>query len=209
MKILLNDLELARRAEGETTLGDVLSSLQAEIAAAGKIIIRTVVDGKPLPTGWQRRKLLSVGVDSIQQLQLMIEDAHSLKQQTLLDARQLAGRLMEQTKPLGRKFRMGDEVVANTELAAFLDDIKLVFAGLDHSTRGEDPQGTLTPIRDRLIDSANRMLPTLDRIYKAQAYGDYIALADEIEYDLHDQITVWPDLLEEAKRCLQEPGQSC
>lgn len=207
MKVLLNGHELPRQATGNATLGDVLTELQRDTATGGMIITETLVDGKPLPNGWQRRKLLGAGVSGFQQLELRIEESLNLKMQTLLDARQLAGRLLEQTKPLSRKFRLGDEVTANNELASFLDDLKLILAGLDHSTRGDGSNRALTPVREHLVSSANSMLPTLDRIYKAQANGDYIAVADEIEYDLRDQIAGWPNLLEEARQGLQPPGQ--
>lgn len=200
MRILLNGLELARRAENDQTVGEVLAELRTEIYAAGKVVTRIVLDGHTLPDCWQRRQRLSAPVSSARTLDLTVQEPARLKRQTLRDAAVLADRLVRQTKPLSRKFRFGDEVAANNELAAFLDDLKLVLAGLDHSTRNPEPTSEVAPLRDRIIESANRLLPSLDRLYKAQTGGDYIAVADELEYDLCEQISTWEPLLADAER---------
>jgi hypothetical protein len=208
MRILLNGLELARRAENDQTIGEVLAEVRAEIHAAGKIVTRIVLDGHALPDGWQRRQRLSGPVANARTLDLTVQEPGLLKLQTLRDAAELADRLVRQTKPLSKKFRFGDEVIANNELAGFLDDLKLVLAGLDHSTRNPEPAGRTTPVRDRIIESANRLLPSLDRLYKAQAGGDYIAVADELEYDLCEQIEAWEPLLTDAQRTLDTLPQA-
>ncbi|HEY3295785.1 MAG TPA: hypothetical protein VGL38_10120 [bacterium] len=208
MRISLNGLELARRAENDQTVGQVLAELRSEIQAGGKIVTDVVLDGHALPDGWQRRQRLSAPVAAVRNLEITVQEPQLLKRQTLHDAASLAGRLVNQTKPLSRKFRLGDEVTANTELASFLDDLKLVLAGLDHSTRTADPAGRITPVRDRIIESANRLLPSLDRLYKAQAGGDYIAVADELEYDLCEQISGWEPLLTDAERTLDSLPQA-
>jgi len=202
MRILLNGLEIARRAEDDQTVGEVLSELRQQINSAGNIVTQIVLDGHPLPDSWQRRQRLSAPVSACRMLELTIQEPLSLKRQTLHDAAELVGKLAERTKPISRMFRLGDEVTANTELAEFLDDLKLVLAGLDHSTRSPEPFAATSPVRDRLLESANRLLPTLDRLYKAQAGGDYIAVADELEYDLCDEIESWEPLLNDARRSL-------
>ncbi len=208
MRISLNGLELARRAENDQSVGDVLAELRAEITSAGKIITHITLDGHALPDSWQRRQRLSAPVSTARSLELTIQDPAHLKLQTLHDAAALTGRLVRQTKPLSRKFRFGDEVAANNELAAFLEDLKLVLAGIDHSTRASDPSASVSPVRDRIMESAGRLLPSLDRLYKAQAGGDYIAVADELEYDLCEQISAWEPLLTDAVRDLEPLSQA-
>jgi hypothetical protein len=207
VKIALNGLELSRQAEGETTVGDVLTELHEEIRVGGKIVTQVSVDGQLLGSGWQRRKLLTRPVNEVARLDLNIEEPLRLKQQTLDDAAGLVGRMVSQIPPLGKKFRVGDEVTANNDLASFLEDMKLVLAGLDYTTRASGAARRTPPVRSRVMDTANRLLPTLDRIYKAQAAGDYIAIADEIEYDLMEQMTQWPTLVNEARQSLDAPEQ--
>jgi hypothetical protein len=202
MKITLNGVELARRAEGDEIVGEVLSEVRQEIYSAGKIITGIALDGQPLPDGRVRRQKLSASVTAVGALELTVEEPAMLRQRTIRDAASLADKLARQTKPLSRKFRLGDEVTANNELSEFLGDLKLVLAGLDLSTRHSGPAVPAAAIRDRLVESANRLLPSLDRLYKAQAGGDYIAVADELEYDLCEQITAWEPMLADAERTL-------
>jgi hypothetical protein len=208
MKIYLNGHELARTADDDRAVDQVLTELREEIRANGQVITQVALDGRSLANGWQRRRQLANPVSSVDRLELTIEEPASLRRQTLTDAASLVDRLVKQTKPLGRKFRVGDEVSANNELASFLEDLKLVLSGLDLSTR---PLGSPLPssaTRQWVVDSASRLLPTLDRIYKAQARGDYIAIADEVEYDLKDQITGWKDRLSEVQQSLKPLPQA-
>jgi len=199
MKISLNGLDLPRTAEGDQTVEQVLAELREEIRRSGKVVTQVALDGRPLVNGWQRRQRLASPVSLAERLDLTVEEPQRLRDQTLQDAAALMDRLLRQAKPLGRKFRVGDEVAANNELASFLEDLKLIMSGLDLSTRSSVDRSP-TSARQRLMDSAGRLLPTLDRIYRAQARGDYTAIADEVEYDLRDQMAGWKDVVAEARR---------
>ena len=207
MKISLNDHELSRSAGGDLTIGQVLDELKEEIRQGGKIVTQVLIDGRELPMNWQRNRLLASKVKDAQRMDLLIEDAARLKRQTVQDAGQLVRKLVQQSKPLGRKFRIGDEVTANNDLASYLEDLKWILAGLDHTTRNGNAGHPRSAARDRVIENVNRLLPTLDRIYKAQAAGDYIAIADEIEYDLFDQLSNWTPLFEEVQKSLESLPQ--
>jgi hypothetical protein len=199
MKISLNGLDLSRTAEGDQTVEQVLAELREEIRRSGKVVTQVALDDRPLVNGWQRRQRLASPVSLAERLDLTVEEPQRLRDQTLQDAAALMERLLRQAKPLGRKFRVGDEVAANNELASFLEDLKLIMSGLDLSTRSSVDRSP-TSARRRLMDSAGRLLPTLDRIYRAQARGDYTAIADEVEYDLRDQMAGWKDVVAEARR---------
>jgi hypothetical protein len=206
MKIFLNGLELHRTAEGGQTAEQVLSELREEILRSGKVITQVALDGHPLANGWQRKQRLASPVSLLKRLDLTVEEPQRLRDQALSDAAQLVERLVQQTKSLGRKFRVGDEVAANNELASFFEDLKLVLSGLDLSTRpvrGNPP----TSARQSLMESAQQLLPTLDRIYRAQARGDYTTIADEVEYDLRDQIAGWKVRIAEARDSLNSLPQ--
>jgi hypothetical protein len=208
MRILLNGVELARRAENNQTVGEVLEEVRSEIYAGGKIVTRIGIDGQPLAAGRARNERLAVPVSTVRALELTVEEPTLLKLRTLRDAAALAEKLAQQARPLSRKFRIGDEVTANNELAQFLGDLKLVLEGLDLSTRSPEANTGAVAVRDRILESANRLLPCLDRLYKAQAGGDYIALADELEYDLCEQISAWEPLLRDAERSLGPISQA-
>jgi hypothetical protein len=80
-----------------------------------------------------------------------------------------------------------------------LDNLKLVMGGLDHTSRGTNGPNATSFIRERVEQAAQQFLPALDRIYKAQAAGDYISIADELEYELPDHLTTWKSLVGELQ----------
>jgi hypothetical protein len=204
MKITLNGFLLNRVAEGDMTVGQVLAELKDEIRAAGKVVTAVAVDGRPLPDGWQRRQRLSASVQNCTQLDLLISEPETLRKQTLDQTVEMIGLMRAKTQPIARKFRVGDEYVANTELAEFLDNLKLVVSGFDHVTR-ELPEATATNARAALNTAVGDLLPALDRIYKAQAAGDYVAIADEFEYELPTHMDGWNHILDAIDPALVAP----
>ncbi|MDD5088425.1 MAG: hypothetical protein PHI18_06480 [bacterium] len=206
MKILLNGLELARQAEGERTVGDVLAEVSEDVRRGGKVVTRIAVAGRAISEG-RRDRVLAARVDDVPSLELAIDDPEHLRRRTIQDAGELIEKLVGQCKPLSRKFRIGDEVAANLELADYLEDLKWVVAGLDYSTRGHQSQGGPASARGRLMDSARQLVPTLDRIYQAQAAGDCIAIADEIEYELLELLAGWSPLVGQVRQEMQSLPQ--
>jgi hypothetical protein len=197
MKITLNGMELSRRAEGSQTVGDVLTEVQAEIKRGGKIVTGVSLDSIPLPTGWKRRETLSSPVSNVQTLELSVDDPYRLLNQLLSDTEQMVLTLSKRSTELAGKFRIGDEVVANNDLAQYLDDLKQSLTGLDLLSRSSDVLPH--PSRGNVMEAANQLLPTLDRIYKAQATSDYIAVADELEYELPLNLTACRNVLVQMK----------
>ena len=198
MRIMLNGVELSRQAEGNLTVGNVLGEVQAEITKGGKIATSVSLDGKPLPTGWRRRERLTSPVSSVNVMEFTVDEPSRLKQQMISDAESLLSTMEKNTATLARSFRIGDEVVANNELAQFLDELKLVVSSMDHASRTNQADSK-NPERGEILEAANSLVPTLDRIYKAQAAGDYISIADEIEYELPEHIAKCMKILNELK----------
>ncbi len=196
MKILLNGFELPREAEGDLTIGQVLSELKTEIQQGGKVVTSARMDNIQLAEGWKARSQLSTPVSRVGQLDITIQDPDQLRSNMLNDVASLVSNMRTHAGPLAVKFRIGDEVVANNELADLLENLKLVLNGLDLMTRSE-ATGMPPDFRAKVASMADRMIPTLDRVYKAQASGDYIAIADELQYELTGHLKDWQQLLKE------------
>jgi hypothetical protein len=207
MKISLNGFELQRTAEGNLTVGQVLGEVQNEVSRGGKIATMIRLDGKPLPTGWRRRERLTSPVSSVGVMELTVDDPARLKMQMVLDAESLLESMNTKAAGLARKFRIGDEVVANNDLAQFLDELKLVFSTLDHISRANKSASDSRLARSNVMSAANNFVPALDRIYKAQASGDYVSIADEIEYELPNHLAKCMNLLEQEKKIVASSGE--
>jgi len=50
-------------------------------------------------------------------------------------------------------------------------------------------------LKQTLVSANARLLPVLDSMYKAQAAGDYVSLADGLEYDLTEIADEWLGVL--------------
>jgi hypothetical protein len=203
MKISLNGLELKRIAEGSLTVKDILQELQTEIHSSNKLLLKAILDGDPLASEWERDYRIHTPVSSARHLELIIDEPRHLTRQLLKDSGILIERLSAKTGGLAHKFRVGSDVVANNELAEFLDELKLVVSGLDMTTRQSSTRPDLSAVRIQIEATASKLVPTLERVYQAQAAGDTIALADEIQYELPGLMNRWRDLIAETTRVLE------
>jgi hypothetical protein len=202
MKVSLNGLELSRQAADNQTVGDVLSQLSGEIHQGGKIIVAVHVDGQWIPRD-ESSHLLSKRVGTVQQLDVTVAELADAKEHALDDAEKVIYALKMKSKPTAKKFRVGDDRTANTELAAFLQDLQLVAMSLDYCTRDLKEVSGAAALRRRLDDTARTLVPTLDRLYKAQAAEDYVTVADELEYVLPEHLDQWQGLVRDARQTTQ------
>jgi hypothetical protein len=207
MKITLNGNELPRKAEGDMQVADVLRELRDEINASGKLLVRVILDGFPLADGWMNDDRVRTSASTVNHLELLIAEPRQLAQSLLNDSSEVIKKLTSKTSELARKFRVGNEINAHTELAEFLDDLKLVVSGLDLTTRQTAQIQDMSEIRSRVEASASQLIPALSRIQRAQSAGDRIALADEIQYELPGQINQWRSLVEEAQHIVEATCQ--
>jgi hypothetical protein len=203
MKISLNGLELKRVAVGPLTVRDILQELQTEIHASNKLLLKAVLDGDPLAPKWEEDYRIHTPVASARHLELIIDEPRHLARQLLKDSGILIERLSAKTGGLAQKFRIGSDVVANNELVEFLDELKLVVSGLDMTTRHSSKLPKLSMVRTQVEATALKLVPTLDRVYQAQAAGDTISLADEIQYELPKLMNRWRELIAETARVLE------
>jgi hypothetical protein len=208
MKISLNGLDLPKKAEGPLMVREVLKELQTEIHASGKLLLKATLDGVPLAENWDQDYRLSTPVDLAKHLELVIDEPKHAARQLLKDSCALLEKLTLKTGELAKKFRIGDEIVANNELVDFLDELKLIITGLDLSTRQTGRDTDYSMIRGEMEASARKLSPTLDRIYHAQSSGDTVAIADEIQYELPNHMSHWKNLLSETTRIMNTKTKS-
>jgi hypothetical protein len=197
MRITLNGLELAKQATDDRSVAQILNEIKEEIKRAGKIVTAVYVDGASVAGNRREAELLNTPVRNVYTLELRVMDPDVLQSQALDDVARLTEAMKNRTETLATKFRVGDEVIAHNELAELLDQVKLIVSCLDHTTRPRGGDQLVSGPRTRVLQAANELLPTLDRIYKAQASGDCIAIADEIEYSLPAHIASWSEITSE------------
>ncbi len=181
MKIFMNGLELGREATGEMEVGQVLSEIQSEIHAGGKVLLGASIDGVAIESGFRRRRQLATPVTRVAKLELLIQDPEVVSEQILKDSLQIYRQIQQEAPVLATRFRMGDEFTANQQLADVLDRLTLSLKGSSMALKQRPLNSNL---QGRLNQAGGELMPVLDRVLAAQTSGDYTALADQLEYKL-------------------------
>lgn len=181
MKVFINGLELSREASGEMEVGHVLSEVESEIHAGGKVLLGASIDGVPIEHGFRRRRQLATSVTRVQKLDLMIQNPDAVAEQILKDSLSVYRQIRQEAPSLATRFRIGDEFAANQQLADVLDRLTLSLKG---SALALKSQPNSSGLQSRLNQAGSTLMPVLDRVLAAQTAGDYVALADQLEYQL-------------------------
>ena len=195
MKVLLNGLEIQGDGNGATTVGEVLDQLRTEIAENGKVVTAIAVDGELLQDEAQRERVHARLQSEVENIELTVEEPKALLTKGLSDTRDFLQSLRRDFTKTATAFRLGDEFTANNNLASCLDDLKLVLTGMNAASRLPGVETETESLRETLIASNTRLTPVLDSMYKAQAAGDYVTLADGLEYDLTEIADEWIGVL--------------
>jgi hypothetical protein len=195
MKVLLNGVELQGGNGTAATVGEVLDQLRTEIGDAGKLITAIAIDGQLLESESQREKARARLQSKVERIELTVEEPKALLHKGLSDTRDFLQSLRRDFVAAATAFRLGDEVTANDDLVRCLDDLKLVLTGMSAASRLPGAEMETDSLKQTLVSANARLLPVLDSMYKAQAAGDYVSLADGLEYDLTEIADEWLSVL--------------
>jgi hypothetical protein len=198
MKIFLNGLELDGNGQVASTVGEALDQLREEITTAGKLVTSIAVDGKLLRTEPEKERIRTKLQTEVDRIELTVEEPKSLLQNGLMSTRDFLQSLRRDLTKTATAFRLGDELSANDDLAHCLDDLKLVITGMNAASRLPGVETETESLREAIGAANSRLLPVLDTMYKAQAAGDYVSLADGLEYDLTEIADEWLGTLNHA-----------
>ena len=202
MKVFLNELELEQLESLPETVGEILDQLRDEISKNGKVITSIAVDKDVLKTNSSREKAWLRHSSEVERVDLTVEEPRYLLTSGLTDTRDFLQSLRNDLVSTATAFRLGDEATANNELARCLDDLQLVLTGMSAASRLPGVEAETKSLRENLLSSNPRLLPLLDSMYKAQASGDYVTLADGLEYDLTEIADEWISVLNHTLRSM-------
>ncbi|MFH1009963.1 MAG: hypothetical protein V1784_01850 [bacterium] len=191
MKVYLNGLELDGEGPASATVGQALDELREEISNAGKLITAIAVDGELLQGESERERVHARLQTEVERIELTVEEPKALLTSGLVSTRDFLQSLRRDFTKTATAFRLGHEVAANDDLAHCLDDLKLVITGMNAASRLPGVKEETESLRQAITASHTRLLPVLDTMYKAQAAGDYVTLADGLEYDLTEIADEW------------------
>lgn len=195
MKVYVNGYELEGITELPATVRETLDQLRSEITEAGKLITAIAIDEKVLKRNDEHERTWTQLSSEVERIDLTVEEPKVLLANSLSDTSEFLKTLRQDFISTATAFRLGNEVTANNSLAQCLDDLQLVLMGMNAASKLPGVESETESLRETLESSNSHLRPLLDTMYKAQAAGDYVSLADGLEYDLTEITDEWMNTL--------------
>jgi hypothetical protein len=202
-RILLNGRE--QRAETACHCwGDLLARLDRRCAANGQVLTAVRFDGveqpsfrDTLPPGHPLGGIRVIDGDAI--------SPHRLLEASLDEAAAAAGALATSAEKVGAAFRGFDVATAGQDLSQLAKGLStlVMLAQTAGQAAGVDLQ-SLTCV----CGTGTRMIEELsahaEAVIRAQRAGDWIAVADVIEYDIAPALRSWPALFDALRQAIAQ-----
>jgi hypothetical protein len=182
--------------------GDLLEHLDGVVAGGGQVLTAVRFDGVDEPTfrdpAGARRSICGLQVIEAESLR-----PRDLLENSLNEAIGAARTLAEGAGRVGGAFRGFDVSIANQDLVDLAQGLGTLVAIIQTLSQA------LGVALDSLVcefGTANNMIEELsghaDALIEAQQAGDWITVADVIEYDVAPALQRWPSLFEGLRRSL-------
>lgn len=196
MQVFVNGVEQVLKGQLPEKVGEILEQLRGELSKK-KMIIRAIsVDGQVLErdlqvVGQTCERLLS----EVKLIELTVEKSRDLLLKGLTNSRDLLQSLRKEFIKIATSFRLGDE---DARLASCLDDLQTAMVGMKAASQLPGVESETESLRQLFIATNSRLAPVLDTIHKAQEAGDYVVIADGLEYDLTEIADEWIGVLNQT-----------
>jgi|WetSurMetagenome_2_1015567.scaffolds.fasta_scaffold67991_3 hypothetical protein len=178
------------------TWGDLLRGLEERCAAQGRVVTAVRFDGVEQPA-FREGTLASYGLGALATIEVEAVQPEELIASTVdhtLDAIDTLSRTAER---LGGQFRGFDVSSANEELGQLAQSLgnMVTIAGTVSQAIGVN-LGTLTCNGEPASAMVDQLLNHADALISAQGIGDWITVADIVEYDIAPSLRHWPALFQ-------------
>jgi hypothetical protein len=198
-RIILNDAAgpAANRCE---TWGELLDVLDRRCAERGHVVTAARFDGVGLPA-LRHPDTLRQPLGAVQVVEVESTPPRDLLLSTLAEADRAVVALAAAAARIGGDFRGFDVLSANDELAEFAQSLGTIvtLAGVLSQAIGRD----LSTIRcdgASAVEMIREMTTHAEALIGAEQIGDWITVADVVEYDIAPSLARWPSLF----ACLRE-----
>lgn len=194
-QVLVNE-EATATENGCKTWGDLLRAVDARCAAGGQVVTAVRFDGVDQPA-FREPALEARGLADVATVEIEAARPTDLLLSSLDQAVSAAETLGQTAERLALGFRGFDVSASNAELAQFAGGLATLvsFTSTICQAMGRD----LADISHEGASAAcmvDELLRHADAIIGAQQAGDWITLADVMEYDLGPALGRWPGLFD-------------
>lgn len=197
MNITVNGNVVANRYGSAANLEDVLTGLCRTVVPVDHLVGSISVNGRQF-TELYPGQSREIPLDKIEELEVNTVPLEKLGEASLKDAAVFTRKIIAHCRDTAECFRLYDETEANDKYAALLDSVRslIQFIGSVQTTFRWDfnhMQYRGEPIAKRWSKFAN----LVDELKAVQEEGDWILLADLIEYEMVPLFEDWANIFEE------------
>ena len=200
-RLVVNDVELTVDPALQTW-GDLLTVLDADLAAAGEVVTAARLDGVDEPT-YREPDFLDKKLAEVEHVDIEAGSPSELARRSVDEAAIALESLRAAARRIGTDFRGHDVSTANRDLSALSDGLRILvttihaLAQILHlDLNGLDCDGEPAETRIEAAGEALRML------IEAHETEDWITVADVLEYDLDPALGSWRPLLDRFRHTI-------
>lgn len=187
MDLFIDGQSHTLKLEPTTTFGDIMQAITRQNPLPGVGITHVKLNGEDI-TGADWSKFAALAAAEIQAIEVQTGDKALLAKDMLDSLEDFSGRLISELTRTVEAYRMGDQQRASELYSRALDGIQL----LSHTTGMIERN--LRVDTTKIIyggrpssEQMQKLPPVIDDLFTAQQKGDWVLLADLIEYELIPQ----------------------
>ncbi|MFH0766374.1 MAG: hypothetical protein V2A61_08140 [Calditrichota bacterium] len=184
MKLIINGQLSDFAPDPATPFLEVINEAKRLSAQPGQSTVQVIIDDEDI-TGQDWSRFREKTAADIQSLELVTRDVKQVAREALDSLNEYIPRLSGQILAVAEGFRTSQERSAAELYSQVLDGLQLTMHTelLIRRNLGSDTTG-LDKTNDTFIDSSEKLGKLIEEMLNAQERGDWILLADLLEYEL-------------------------
>ncbi len=197
MIITVNGRSVSNNFEHISNLEGVLVELSEGTLPEDHLVGSVIVNGKEYSELYPGQSQ-EVFTDTINELEISTVSLDEFSEAALKDCQVFIEKLIQSVCKTAELFRMSDETEANEYFAQVLDTIRALVNFIEtlRTTLHWDFK-TISFKESTVQDEWNRLVEIIDQIHDIQREGDWILMADILEYEVTEILKSWKEIIAE------------
>ncbi|MGQ9631075.1 MAG: hypothetical protein ACUVXI_12320 [bacterium] len=196
MRIFINGSEIDFELEEESSIREVLRSLEGWLFERGEVMTTIFVNGE-IYTAEQREKGVDMPLDVISTLEVNSKRPGRLALESIYEVGRYLIRLQRGVEEIAELWRSGEEEKAFEMFHQFTEGMEWITQALHQAALILKLDYSRIEIDGNTVESKSRELLDISKsILEASSNKDIIALSDILEYEMVPQIGDWINIVD-------------
>lgn len=191
-----NNSEIKKQFAECNTLRDIITQLESDFSGRGEVICEIRINGVLLNED-DEVKYADSPCEEIQDLRISSNRPDDLIMDALNSVSSYIPQLEEQTVATAELFRGSDLLQAQRSFTEALDGCKWFFDTLVHVRNAASGIGRPLYQAERWFGAEKVIMRVIREVSQAYSAGDFVLIADLLEYELTSGLGIWREVLQE------------